>query len=80
MGFIPLLYGAAINYPTLVASTMRHLQHYNSELLLVDLRELAINTLIIILYGGGIGRICIPLLWKIFANVTPQRIIGASSK
>jgi putative peptide zinc metalloprotease protein len=80
MGFIPLLYGAAINYPTLVASTMRHLQHYNSELLLVDLRELAINALIIILYGGGIGRICIPLLWKIFANVTPQRIIGASSK
>jgi putative peptide zinc metalloprotease protein len=67
--FLPLLYYAIISYPTLVASALRHLQYYNGVLLMVDLQQLAINALIIILYGGGIGRICYPLLWKLFATI-----------
>jgi hypothetical protein len=69
IAFLPLLYNAAIGYPTLVASSIRHFQHNSGALLMVDLQGLAINALIIILYGGGIGRICLPLLWKSFASI-----------
>jgi putative peptide zinc metalloprotease protein len=69
VAFLPLLHNAAIGYPTLVASTIRHFQHNNGALLMVDLQGLAINALVIILYGGGFCRICIPLLWKSFAII-----------
>ncbi len=68
VSLLPLLYTAISNYPALIISAIRHLQYSNSAFLMVNLQELAINTLIIILYGGWLGRICLPFLWKIFAR------------
>ncbi|WP_220208453.1 hypothetical protein [Reticulibacter mediterranei] len=73
---LPLIYNTVSNYPVIVASAMKHVHYNNSALLMVDLQGLAINALIVILYGGGICRICIPFLWQIFVTIKNSGLRG----
>ena len=76
LAFLPALYKAIALYPAQIENMLAHLSQYGTHLLLTDLQILAANGIIVVLYGGGIYRICTPWIKQLFVRkVVPDTLV-----
>ena len=63
--FLPLLWHAITTSPILVARLIAHVRSERNELLLADLQGLLTSGLFMLIWVGGLCRICIPYIQKL---------------
>ncbi|QBD77708.1 hypothetical protein EPA93_17600 [Ktedonosporobacter rubrisoli] len=70
---LPFLWQTALSYPLLITHTFAHLQHSARLSLLTDLQSLVTGGLFLLLWGGGLGRLCFPTVIRFIKQGRARR-------